>query len=130
MSFYNEIKLIFNDSSYGKKYGKMSLGLLLLAVSYNLFICPINLVSGGAGGLGVLFRHLFGIQPSLIVFFVSFLTFGVDSVLFIYVPPSSSVSSLIEYVRRHYRRHNSDYQYNDDEVDPRHRRRTDVTARL
>ncbi len=75
MSFYNEIKLIFNDSSYGKKYGKMSLGLLLLAVSYNLFICPINLVSGGAGGLGVLFRHLFGIQPSLVVFFVSFLMF-------------------------------------------------------
>ncbi len=75
MGFYNEIKLIFTDGSYGIKYGKMSLGLLLLAVCYNLFICSINLVSGGAGGLGVLFNHLFGIEPSLVVFFVSFLMF-------------------------------------------------------
>lgn len=75
MGFYNEIKLIFTDGSYGIKYGKMSLGLLLLAVCYNLFICSIHLVSGGAGGLGVLFNHLFGIEPSLVVFFVSFLMF-------------------------------------------------------
>lgn len=75
MGFYNEIKLIFTDGSYGIKYGKMSLGLLLLAICYNLFICSIHLVSGGAGGLGVLFSHLFDIEPSLVVFFVSFLMF-------------------------------------------------------
>lgn len=75
MGFYNEIKLIFTDGSYGIKYGKMSLGLLLLAICYNLFICSIHLVSGGAGGLGVLFNYLFDIEPSLVVFFVSFLMF-------------------------------------------------------
>lgn len=75
MGFYNEIKLIFTDGSYGIKYGKMSLGLLLLAICYNLFICSIHFVSGGAGGLGVLFWFLFGIEPSLVVFFVSFLMF-------------------------------------------------------
>lgn len=75
MGFYNEIKLIFTDGSYGIKYGKMSLGLLILAICYNLFICSIHLVSGGAGGLGVLFNYLFDIEPSLVVFFVSFLMF-------------------------------------------------------
>lgn len=75
MGFYNEIKLIFTDGSYGIKYGKMSLGLLLLAICYNLFVCSIHLVSGGAGGLGVLFNYLFDIEPSLVVFFVSFLMF-------------------------------------------------------
>lgn len=75
MEFFGEIRTIFTDSNYGKKYGKMSLGLLLLAVCYNLFICSIDLVSGGSGGLGVLFSHLFGIAPSLTLFFVSFVMF-------------------------------------------------------
>lgn len=75
MGFFNEVRVIFTDDQYEKRYAKMSLGLLLLAVCYNLFICSINLVSGGAGGLGVLFNYLFGIEPSLVVFFVSFLMF-------------------------------------------------------
>lgn len=75
MGFFDEIKMIFTDPSYGKKYGKMSLGLLLLAVCYNLFICSIDLVSGGSGGLGVLFNHLFGIDPSFTLFAVSFIMF-------------------------------------------------------
>lgn len=74
-NFYNEIKVIFIDPLYGKKYIKMSLALLLIAVTYNLFICSIHLVSGGAGGLGILFNYLFEIDPSLVVFIVSFLMF-------------------------------------------------------
>ena len=60
-SFYDDIKVIFTDSVIAKKYGKMAVALLLNAVVYNLFVCSINLVSGGAGGLGVLFQYLFGI---------------------------------------------------------------------
>lgn len=74
-NFYNEIKHIFTDPLYGRKYGRMSLALFLIAVTYNLFICSINLVSGGAGGLGVLFNYLFGTDPSLVVFVISFLMF-------------------------------------------------------
>lgn len=73
--FFREIKTIFTDPCYGKKYGKMSLSLLVLAMTYNLFICSISLVAGGAGGLGVLFNHLFKIEPSVVVFMVSFLMF-------------------------------------------------------
>ena len=67
------MNLIFNE--YTKKYLKMSLSLFIIAVSYNLFITPINLVAGGAGGLGVLFYNLFGIEPSIVIFLVSFLMF-------------------------------------------------------
>ncbi len=73
--FFGEIKHIFTDPVMGKKYAKMSLALLLIAITYNLFICSIRLVSGGAGGLGVLFHSLFGIEPSTVVFLVSFLMF-------------------------------------------------------
>lgn len=73
--FYNEIKTIFTDSDYGLKYGKMSLALFLIAITYNLFICSINLVAGGSGGLGVLCNYLFDIEPSLVVFIVSFIMF-------------------------------------------------------
>lgn len=90
MEFYREIKNIFTDNVYGIRYGKMSLGLLLLAICYNMFICSINLVSGGAGGLGVIFRHLFGIEPSLVVFFVSFIMFVLA---FIFLDPEQVVST-------------------------------------
>ena len=58
-----------------KRYLRFLLALVLIAISYNLFIIPINLVAGGAGGLGVLFNNLFGINPSFIIFIVSFITF-------------------------------------------------------
>lgn len=67
------MNLIFNE--YSKKYLKMVAALLLIAVSYNLFITPIHLVAGGAGGLGILFNNLFGIDPSIVIFLVSFLMF-------------------------------------------------------
>lgn len=67
------MKVFFNE--YSMKYLKMVVALLLIAISYNIFVVPINLVAGGAGGLGVLFYNLFGIEPSIVIFLVSFLMF-------------------------------------------------------
>ena len=68
---------IFDQSviSTCKKYLKFVIALVFIACSYNLFIVPINLVAGGAGGLGILFNNLFGISPSLVIFLVSFVMF-------------------------------------------------------
>ena len=66
--FYDEIKRIVSDSEVTKKYAKMTIFLVVIAIAYNIFILPINLVAGGAGGLGVLFRALFGADPSLVIF--------------------------------------------------------------
>lgn len=60
---------------YYKKYLKMIAALLLIAITYNVFITPINLVAGGSGGVGVLIYHLFNIQPSVVIFVISFAMF-------------------------------------------------------
>ena len=73
--FYNEVKNIFISPLYGKKYTKMALALLLISITYNLFVCSINLVAGGASGVGVLFQYLFDIEPSLVIFLISFVMF-------------------------------------------------------
>lgn len=56
-------------------YLKLTILLLLLAFTYNTFLVPINLVSGGTGGLGIIFSKVFGIEPYLIIFLVSSLMF-------------------------------------------------------
>ena len=75
------MKVFFNE--YSMKYLKMVVALLLIAISYNIFVVPINLVAGGAGGLGVLFYNLFGIEPSIVIFLVSFLMFILAALSFI-----------------------------------------------
>ena len=67
---------MFSDLTfYYKKYLKMIAALLLISITYNVFITPINLVAGGSGGLGVLLYNVFGVEPSLVIFAVSFIMF-------------------------------------------------------
>lgn len=60
---------------YYKEYLRMIGALLLMAISYNLFVVPIKLVAGGSTGVGVLFNHIWGFDPSLVIFIVSIATF-------------------------------------------------------
>lgn len=89
--FYNEIKEIFISPVYGKKYAKMACFLFLNAVAFNLFISSINLVAGGASGLGVLFNYLFNVDTSLVLFIVSFSMFVLA---FLFLDPDDVVSTL------------------------------------
>lgn len=67
---------MLNDiTRYYKKYLRMIAALFLTSVSYNLFVTPINLVAGGSSGLGVLFNYVWGLDPSLVIFVVSIVTF-------------------------------------------------------
>lgn len=61
--------------SFYKKYVQMIAALFLMAIAYNLFVTPIDLIAGGTGGLGVLFHNIFGFDPSLVIFVVSFVMF-------------------------------------------------------
>lgn len=73
--FYSEIKRIVTSTEVTKKYAKMTLFLVVITFAYNTFILPINLVAGGAGGLGVLFNALFSIDPAFVIFAISFFMF-------------------------------------------------------
>lgn len=57
---------IDNKSKF-KRYAQFCLGCLLVAISFNLFLAPNDLVPGGVSGFSVIINHLFGINKSIII---------------------------------------------------------------
>lgn len=55
-----------------ERYSEFILGILLLAISYNFFMLPHNIVYG-VGGLGVIFKKVMGADPSVIILVSSLL---------------------------------------------------------
>lgn len=49
----------------------MSLSLLLSAVLYNLFLLPLNLVTGGTQGIATITKYVYNIDPALMIFLLS-----------------------------------------------------------
>ncbi len=77
----NIIKLIKSKGRL-KRYTSFVLGVFLAAISYNLFLIPSNIVSG-VGGIGVILKELFNIDPamtlligSLLLLVLSFMLLG------------------------------------------------------
>lgn len=54
-----------------KKYVIVIVGLLLMAISFNLFQEPFNIVAGGVTGLSVIVKKIFHIDESLFIFIVN-----------------------------------------------------------
>ena len=54
-----------------KKYVIVIVGLLLMAISFNLFQEPFNFVAGGVTGLSVIVKKIFHIDESLFIFIVN-----------------------------------------------------------
>ena len=57
------------------KYIKLTIFLFGIAFIYNTFLVPAHLVTGGSGGLGIIINKVFGIEPYVVIFFVSALMF-------------------------------------------------------
>ena len=49
----------------------MFISMLLNAVLYNLFLLPLNLVTGGTPGIATITHYVYGINPSIMLFFLS-----------------------------------------------------------
>lgn len=56
-----------------RRYFELLLGILLVAISYNLFLLPNNIVSGGVSGVGIILNKVLDINPSEFVFITSLL---------------------------------------------------------
>lgn len=74
---------LINKKSYIKRTITFLIGLLLIALSYNIFLAPNNLVPGGVTGLAIIINNFIPIDSSLIILFfniilllVSYLTLG------------------------------------------------------
>lgn len=50
---------------YVYEYGLLLLGSLIIALSFNWFLAPNQVASGGVTGISVLVLHLFNIQPAI-----------------------------------------------------------------
>jgi len=54
-----------------KRYFQFILGIFIVAVAFNLFLEPNNLVAGGVSGISIIMKQIFGIDPSLFIFISS-----------------------------------------------------------
>lgn len=67
----NIIKIIRGKDRF-KRYSLFIIGVLLVAIAYNLFMLPSEVVYG-VGGIGVILKKLFGIDPSITIMIGSIL---------------------------------------------------------
>lgn len=56
-----------NSKSAVKRYVQFIIGCFLIAVSYNLFLAPNNIVAGGVGGLAIILNYLTGIDDFIVI---------------------------------------------------------------
>ena len=54
-----------------KKYLIIIIGLLLMALSFNLFQVPFNFAAGGVTGLSIIVGKVFNINESLFIFIIN-----------------------------------------------------------
>ena len=46
----------------------MIISMILNAILYNLFLLPLNLVTGGTPGIATVTHYVYGINPSIMIF--------------------------------------------------------------
>lgn len=66
-----KIKERVENKSRIKRYTQFCVGCFLVAVSFNLFLSPNDLVPGGVSGFSIILDHLFHINKSLVILIAS-----------------------------------------------------------
>ena len=105
------LEQIYSKSTV-KRHIQFVLGCLLIAISYNLFLAPNNIVAGGVGGLAIIINYLTKLDNSIFILvanifllILSYFLLGkkktkatmLGSILFpIFVNLTSSISSIID----------------------------------
>lgn len=56
-----------NSKASVKRHIQFVLGCFLIAISYNLFLAPNNIVAGGVGGLAIILNYLTKIDNSIVI---------------------------------------------------------------
>lgn len=75
----NIIKKIYQNSRISR-YITFTFGVLLLALAYNIFVMPTKIVYG-MGGVGVILKNLYNIDPSLTILIGSTITLILSFIL-------------------------------------------------
>jgi len=69
---FTELKSLIAHKNYIRRIIVLLFGVTLLALIYNLFLIPNNLVIGGTSGIAIILQKLFGISPSVFLYIASF----------------------------------------------------------
>ncbi len=75
----NFIKKLYQNSRVSR-YLNFVFGLVLLAISYNVFVMPSKIVYG-MGGVGVILKHYYNIDPSITILVGSIITLLLSFIL-------------------------------------------------
>ncbi len=62
-----EIRERIEKKSKLGRYIQFCIGCLFIAISFNLFLAPNDIVSGGVSGISILLNHLIGINTSVFI---------------------------------------------------------------
>lgn len=91
----NVLKIIYSKDKL-KRYIGFVIGVLIVAIAYNLFMVPSKVVYG-VGGVGIILQDLFGIAPSLTILVGSILLLILSFILLGKEKTTSSVVGSILY---------------------------------
>lgn len=100
-----------NSKTNVKRHIQFCIGCLIVAISYNLFLAPNDLVAGGVGGIAIILNHLFNLDNAItilvgdiILLLISYVLLGKEktkatvlgSILFpIFVKLTSNIATII-----------------------------------
>ncbi len=87
----NILKEIYQKSRV-KRYLQLILGIFISTSAFNLFLLPNNIVFGGLTGVSIIFKSVFGWDPSLVIFVGSVLLLGVS---FIFLGKEKTMGSIV-----------------------------------
>lgn len=74
-----------------KEYGVITLGVLIVVISFEFFFFPNNIASGGVSGLALVLNKLFGLEPGIIMFICNVILFAIA---FIFIGGNFGVKSM------------------------------------
>lgn len=66
-----KIKELVFEKNYIRRFFVLLLGVTLLALIYNLFLIPNNLVIGGTSGIAIILQKMFGLNPNVFLYAAS-----------------------------------------------------------
>ena len=53
------------------RYITLVFALLILSLVFNIFLVSTNIVSGGLNGIAIIFKNLYKVDPSVVIFVIS-----------------------------------------------------------
>lgn len=80
-----------------KKYMTLLISLFIAALNFNLFLKPLNLVTGGNQGIAIIIKHITKLKPSLIILIINIIALIISYILLKKETTTSLVISSFSY---------------------------------